>query len=58
MAKKLDLEAAKKRMKIGKKLLILLSVYKVYRVEFEDQDEAVEFIKKMIEWEEKEKEEY
>ena len=57
MPNKLNTAAAKKRLKCGKELMILLSVYKVYGMSFDDQDEAVDFVRKMMEWEEKEERE-
>jgi len=48
----------KKRLKVKKYDLILLAVYKHYGVEFEDGEEAIAFATKMMEWEEKEKEQY
>ena len=46
----------KKKLGVKQSQLVLLAVYKMYGVEFEDGDEALEFVKKMQDWEDKEDE--
>ena len=50
----MDKNKIKKFLGIKKEQLILLAVWKRYRMEFSDMNEALEFVEKMITWEEKE----
>ena len=51
------LNKVKKFINVKNKDLILLAVYKKYRLELLELDEALEFVSKMMEWEEKEENE-